>query len=56
VHDQDAYVVDQAAIGSFTQIGWEAPTSNYFRYEEDEGAAGKWKATPLTKGPNCETP
>ena len=25
VHDQDAYVVDQNAIGSFDQIGYDSP-------------------------------
>ena len=53
VHDQDAYVVDQNAIGDFAAIGYEAPNSKYFTYTF-EGAT--WKATKGAKGPNCASP
>ena len=60
VHDQDAYVVDQATLGSFKLIGWEAPTSNYFTYTSSldgtsTGDAATWTATKKDKGPNCAT-
>lgn len=60
MHDQDAYVVDQATLGSFKVIGWEAPTSNYFTYTSSldgtaTGDEATWTASPLTKGPNCDT-
>ena len=54
VHDQDAYVVDQGAIGTFAQIGYEAPSSNYFTYSFE--SASTWTATKTSKGPNCATP
>lgn len=37
VHLQDAWVVDQQAYGTFTNIGYEAPTSTVFTYSEDNG-------------------
>jgi len=60
VHDQDAYVVDQNKLGSFSKIGYEAPNSKYFTYTstlegETEGTSATWTATPGTKGPNCNS-
>ena len=51
VHDQDAYVVDQNAIGNFSQIGYEAPNSKYFTYTFESNST--WTAEKGAKGPNC---
>ena len=42
MHMQDAWVVDQATKGSWTQIGFEAPTSKNFTYTDN---SGDFKAT-----------
>ena len=44
---QDAYVVDQQKYGSFSEIGFEAPTSTVFIYSEETGF--KAVATVLDK-------
>ena len=36
VHMQDAYFVDQNAKGSWEQIGYKAPASKNFKYEDDD--------------------
>ena len=43
VHMQDAYFVDQQEIGSWTDIGYTAPTSTNFEYKE--AADPQWTAT-----------
>ncbi len=49
VHMQDAYVVDQQKTGSFTEIGYEAPTSTVIKYEEGTTAGtDDWKASSST--------
>ena len=53
MHQQDAYIVDQGALGDLDAIGWDKPTSAYFGYDY---SAGVWTATPTTKGPTCSTP
>jgi type II secretory pathway pseudopilin PulG len=46
VHMQDAYVVDQQKVGSFSDIGYEPPTSAIIKYEGGETAGtDDWKAT-----------
>lgn len=43
---QDAYVVDQQKVGSFSDIGYEKPTSTVIKYEEGSAAATEaWKAS-----------
>ena len=37
MHLQDAWVVDQQKYGTFTDIGYEAPTSTVFTYSEQNG-------------------
>ena len=37
MHLQDAWVVDQQTYGTFTNIGYEAPTSTVFTYSEQNG-------------------
>jgi len=54
VHDQDAYVVDQNAIGTFAQIGYDAPSSNYFTYTNEGN--NSWMAVKGAKGPDCANP
>ncbi|SHI71832.1 hypothetical protein SAMN05720471_10644 [Fibrobacter sp. UWP2] len=34
---QDAYFVDQQSIGTWTQIGYESPTSKNFAYDASNG-------------------
>lgn len=51
---QDAYVVDQNTIGSFDQIGYDAPSSNYFNYTNPN--SDSWKAEKGAKGPDCSSP
>ena len=41
VHMQDAWVVDQGALGAWTDIGYEAPTSKNFAYATTDD----WTAT-----------
>ncbi len=54
VHMQDAWVVDQQKYGSFTEIGYEAPTSTVFTYSEETGF--KAVSTALDKcGANGQT-
>ena len=48
---QDAWVVDQndaTAAGSFTQIGYEPPTSTVFAYSEGTKGSADFTATAST--------
>lgn len=56
VHMQDAYASEKNAVGSFTQIGYDSPTSTVFTYAYDggfkattksalDGVSGDWKVT-----------
>ena len=45
---QDAWVVDQGAEGTWTNIGYVAPTSKNVTYTEGSGATA-WQAGPTTK-------
>lgn len=43
---QDAYVVDQQKTGSFSEIGYEPPTSTVIKYEAGSTAGtDDWKAS-----------
>ena len=54
MHDQDAYVVDQNALGSFSDIGYDAPNSPYFVYSNPNN--NSWQASKGAKGPDCDNP
>lgn len=43
MHLQDSYYAEMTAVGTGTQIGYNAPASNTFGY--DASAAGVWQAT-----------
>ncbi len=45
VHMQDAYFVDQQSVGDWTAIGYTAPTSTNFKYEQGTAETDDWKAT-----------
>ena len=45
VHMQDAYFVDQQKVGTWTEIGYTAPTSTNFKYEQGTAQTDDWKAT-----------
>lgn len=45
--------MDQNAIGSFDQIGYDAPNSQYFTYSFESGDT--WTAKKGAKGPDCGT-
>ncbi len=53
VHLEDAWVVDQQKYGSFSEIGYEAPTSTVFTYSEATGF--KAVATVLDKCTTSQT-
>ena len=62
INMQDAYVVEAQALGSWMQIGYTGPGSNFsggstssvFNYTEGTSAAsGHWVATPTTKLNDC---
>ena len=42
MHLQDSYYAEMTAVGTGTQIGYNAPASNTFEYTATE--AGVWKA------------
>ena len=44
---QDAYFVDQQKVGSWTDIGYTAPTSTNFKYEAGTAGTSDWQATAL---------
>ena len=53
VHMQDAYVVDQQKAGSFTEIGYEKPTSSVFTYTEGTKGTADWTASAGNKLDKC---
>ena len=45
VHMQDAYFVDQSSVGTWALIGYTAPTSTNFKYEQGTAGTSDWQAT-----------
>ena len=55
MHLEDAWVVDQQKYGSFTDIGYEAPTSTVFTYSEQNGFKAVSTALDKCTGANGQT-
>ncbi|WP_290736546.1 MULTISPECIES: type II secretion system protein [unclassified Fibrobacter] len=53
VHLQDSYYAEMNAVGTGTQIGYNAPASNTFTY--DAATAGTWTATSKSDLNECGT-
>lgn len=48
MHTQDVYASEKGAIGTWTEIGYDKPTSAVFTYENGATGTADFKATPIT--------
>ena len=48
MHQQDVYASEKSAIGSFSEIGYDTPTSAVFNYTEGDAGEANFTATPKT--------
>ncbi len=58
---QESYVLENDTVGTFSQIGYNAPTkgsdagkTENFDYTSQKDQAGKWEATSLVKLNDCD--